>query len=166
MDLLIREVRTEDAEAIVGILSPIIESGRYSALDTPLSVEEEREFIRDFPQRGVFHLAEDAGTREALGFQTLEPYATYTHAFDHVAVVATFVALTRRRRGIGRRLSEATFASARARGYEKVFTFVRADNQEALQFYLNLGFRVVGTAERQAKFGGNYVDEIIIEKFL
>ena len=47
-----------------------------------------------------------------------------------------------------------------------MFTFVRADNLEALQFYLKLGFRVVGTAQRQARIGSNYVDEIIIEKFL
>ena len=56
--------------------------------------------------------------------------------------------------------------SARGKEYEKIFTFVRADNREALQFYLKLGFRVVGTAERQARIGGNYVDEVIIEKFL
>lgn len=59
-----------------------------------------------------------------------------------------------------------TFESARGKGYEKMFTFVRADNPEALRFYLKLGFRVVGTAQRQARIGSNYVDEIIIEKFL
>lgn len=38
MDLLIREVRPDDVKAIVGILNPIIESGLYSALDTPFTV--------------------------------------------------------------------------------------------------------------------------------
>ena len=166
MDWLIREVRPDDAGALVGILNPIIESGAYSALDTPLTVEAEREFIRDFPRRGVFHVAEDSRDHRAVGFQTLEPYATYTHAFDHVGVVATFVDLACRRRGVGRRLSEATSQRARDKGYEKVFTFVRADNPEALQFYSKLGFRVVGTAQRQARIASNYVDEIIIEKFL
>ena len=47
-----------------------------------------------------------------------------------------------------------------------MFTFVRADNPGALQFYLALGFRVVGTAERQAKIGGDYVDEVFLERFL
>ena len=166
MDLLIREVRPDDAEAIVSILNPIIESGVYSALDTPLTVEDEREFIRNFPRSGVFHVAEDSRDHRAVGFQTLEPFATYTHAFDHVAVIATFVDLACRRRGVGGRLSEVTFESARGKGYEKMFTFVRADNPEALRFYLKLGFRVVGTAQRQARIGSNYVDEIIIEKFL
>lgn len=166
MDLLIREVRADDARAIVGILNPIIESGAYSALDTPLTVEAEREFIRDFPQRGVFHLAADSRDHRAIGFQTLEPFASYTHAFDHVGVIATFVDLACRRRGVGARLCAATFPSARDKGYEKMFTFVRADNPEALQFYLAIGFQVVGTAHRQARIAGKYVDEIIIEKFL
>jgi L-amino acid N-acyltransferase YncA len=146
--------------------NPIIESGVYSALDTPFTVEAEREFIRNFPRRGVFQMAEDPRDHKAVGFQTLEPYATYTHAFDHVGVIATFVDLACRRRGVGGRLSNVTFESARNKGYQKLFTFVRADNPDALQFYLKLGFRVVGTSQRQARIGGSYVDEIIIEKFL
>ena len=78
-------------------LPPIIESGLYSALATPLTVEAEQEFVHSFPRRGVFHVAEDP---------------------------------------------------------------------QALRFYGKLGFRVVGTAERQARIGGKYVDEVIIEKFL
>lgn len=45
MDFLIREVRPDDAEVIANILNPIIQSGQYSALDTPFTVEAEREFI-------------------------------------------------------------------------------------------------------------------------
>jgi ribosomal protein S18 acetylase RimI-like enzyme len=166
MPLLVREVRPDDAEAILSILNPIIESGAYSALDTPLTVEAEQEFIHSFPQRGVFHVAEQSREPSVVGFQTVEPFATYTRAFDHVGVVATFVEMACRGRGVGRRLAEATFELARRKGYEKLFTFVRADNPNALGFYSRLGFRVVGTAESQARIGGKYVDEVIIEKFL
>ncbi len=166
MSLNVRKAQTEDAESIVGILNPIIESRKYSVLDTPVSAEMEREFIRRFPPRGVFHVAERASDERAVGFQTLEPYATYTHAFDHVGVVATFVDLNCRGGGVGRHLSEATFHNARDKGFEKIFTFVRADNPDALQFYLKLGFRTVGTAQKQAKIDGMSIDEVIIEKFL
>jgi L-amino acid N-acyltransferase YncA len=96
----------------------------------------------------------------------MEPFATYTHAFDHVGVLGTYVDLACRRQGIGRLLFEATFEAARHKGYEKAFTFVRADNVAALVTYLKHGFHIVGTAERQARVNGKYVDEIIIEKFL
>ncbi|MBE9018066.1 hypothetical protein IQ272_18335 [Chroococcidiopsidales cyanobacterium LEGE 13417] len=38
MELLIREVQADDAEAIVGILNPIIQAGVYTAFDTPFTV--------------------------------------------------------------------------------------------------------------------------------
>jgi L-amino acid N-acyltransferase YncA len=166
MDLLIREVRLDDAEAIVGILNTIIEAGTYTVLDTPLTPEAERDYIANFPKRGVFHVAEDCQEHRVVGFQSVEPFATYTHAFDHVGTIGTFVALSRRRQGIGTGLSEVTFEAITRLGYEKLFTYVRADNLSSLAFHLKLGFRVVGTAHRQAKFGQRYVDEIIIEKLL
>lgn len=96
----------------------------------------------------------------------MEPFATYTHAFTHVGVLGTYVALLYRRQGIGRSLFRATFEAARCKGYEKLFTFIRADNVAALATYLNQGFHIVGTAKRQAKLKGRYVDEIIVERFL
>ena len=101
-----------------------------------------------------------------VGLQSLEPFATYTHAFDHVAVMGTFVALSHQRQGVGTRLSEVTFDAARGAGYEKIFTYVRADNLASLAFHRKLGFRTAGTAQRLARIGGRYVDEIIIELFL
>lgn len=164
MDLLIRKARPEDAEAIVGILNPIIESSAYTVLDTPLSVELEREYIASFPNRGVFHVAERPQDHTILGLQSIEPFATYTHAFDHVGVIGTFVDLSHRREGIGSRLFETTSEAARRERYEKLFTHIRADNLASLAFHRKLGFRVVGTAQRQAKIGKRYIDEVIIER--
>jgi len=166
MDLIIREVRSDDAEGIIAILNPIIAAGQYTVLDAPFTVEAEREFIARFPERGVFHVAERVPNGRIVGFQSLEPYGAYTHAFHHVATVGTYVDLAEGRKGIGMRLAEATFEAARRKGFEKIFTYVRADNPNALAFYLKLGFRVVGTAQRQARFGEHYVNEVIIEKFL
>jgi L-amino acid N-acyltransferase YncA len=166
MDVTIREACPDDAEAVVGILNPAIETGKYTVLDRPFSGEEERRFIASFPPRGIFHVAVSRPDGRLVGFQTMEPFAAYTHAFDHVGIIATCVDLARRRQGIGRQLFEATFAAARQKGYEKIFTYVRGDNPAALMAYLKCGFRIVGTAQKHAKFGGRYVDEIIIEKFL
>ena len=76
------------------------------------------------------------------------------------------MSLSERRQGIGTRLAEVTFEAARRQGFEKVFTYVRADNLAALVFYQKLGFCVIGTAQRQARLNGKYVDEIMIERFL
>jgi L-amino acid N-acyltransferase YncA len=166
MQLEIREARPDDADAIVRILNPIIAAGVYTVFDTPFTSESEREYIRNFPTRGVFLLAVKQPEDEVVGFQSMEPFASYTHAFDHVGVLGTYVDLNRRRQGIATQLFQATFAAAVSKGYQKIFTFVRADNPAALQTYLDQGFRTVGRAHRQARIGGQYVDEIIIEKLL
>jgi L-amino acid N-acyltransferase YncA len=166
MELVVREARVEDAPAIVAIMNPIIAAGVYSAFDTPFTIETEQAFIRGFPARGVFHVAMDPVDQRVLGFQSMEPFATYTHAFDHVGTIGTYVDLACRRQGIATALFDATFEAARRKGYEKLFTFVRADNPAALATYLKRGFAIVGTAPRHAKINGVYVDEIIIERFL
>ena len=162
----IRDVRIEDAEDILAILNPIIAARCYTAMDTPFTVGVEREFIRTFPARGIFLVAIDTPSSRIVGFQNVSPFEKFTHAFDHVGVIGTYVDLERRRQGIARALFAATFEAARQKGYEKFFTYVRADNETGLQTYLSQGFRIVGTAARQAKIDGNYIDEIVIEKLL
>ncbi len=166
MNLLIREVRPADAEAIVGIFNPIIEAGDYTVFDTVFTVEAEREYITNFPRRGIFHVAVRQDDQKVIGFQSMEPFATYTRAFDHVGVMGTYVDLSLRRQGIAANLFAATFDLARRKGYEKIFTFVRSDNPAALAVYQRQGFQIVGTARKHAKLNGKYVDEIIIERIL
>lgn len=162
----IRDVTIEDAEGISAILNPIIAARCYTALDTPVTIDQEREFIRTFPARGIFLAAFDAESGRIVGFQDVSPFGDFTHAFDHVGVIGTYVDLARRRQGISSRLFAATYNAARAKGYEKFFTYVRADNEAGLQTYLRQGFRIVGRAARHARIDGRYIDEIVIEKLL
>ncbi|GAB4332058.1 MAG: GNAT family N-acetyltransferase [Candidatus Abyssubacteria bacterium] len=165
MELRIRRALPDDAEAIVRILNPIIEAGRYTVLDRTFTVEEEREFIANFPKRGVFHVAEEENGK-VIGFQSIEPFAPSLRAFDHVAGIATFVDLSFRQQGVGACLSGITFEAGKQEGFEKIFTYVRADNPASLAFHLKIGFRIIGTSQRQAKVGGRYIDEVVIEKLL
>jgi L-amino acid N-acyltransferase YncA len=162
----IRDARPDDAEGIVAVLNPIIDAGAYTVLEGPLTADAEREFMRSCPPRGVFLVAIDRADGAVVGFQNTQPLATYTHAFDHVGEIGTYVDLSRRRQGIAKQLFQATIERALGRGYEKLFAFVRADNPVSLQTYVHFGFEVVGTARRHAKLHGRYVDETIIEKLL
>ena len=155
---------TVDAPGLLAVLNPIIEARCYTVLDTPFTLEEERAFVASFPARGVFHVAERAG--EIVGFQSVEPFADYTRAFDHVGVIGTFVRLDARRQGVGRELFRATLNAARESGYEKLSTFIRADNSAALAAYGGQGFRRIGVAARHAKIDGVYIDEVLVERAL
>jgi L-amino acid N-acyltransferase YncA len=166
MELSVRDAELADAAALVRILNPIIEARAYTAFDTPFTVDAERNYIVNLPSRGIWKVAVRRSDETVLGFQIVEPLAMYTRAFDHVGTIGTYVDLALRRKGIASRLFAETFAEARRKAYEKFFTFVRADNPAALQTYLRQGFVVVGTATRQAKIDGRYVDEMFIEKWL
>jgi len=166
VNFLVREAQLSDAEAIINLLNPIIEAGVYTALATPLSLQAQQEFMSNFPQRGIFHVAVCPQEQKIVGCQDVEPFATYTSAFDHVGVIGTFVNLTHRRQGVGRSLFKATFEAARRKGYEKLFAYVRADNPVALATYFSQGFYEIGIARRHAKIHEVYIDEIMIERFL
>ena len=103
---------------------------------------------------------------ESSAFKSWSLYAAYTSAFDHVGVMGTYVDLPLRRLGIASLLFAATFSRAQELGFEKISTFVRADNAAALKVYQQHGFEMIGISKRQAKINGKYVDEIMIEKSL
>ena len=166
LNIVVREAEVSDALGIINILNPIIEEGRFTILDKTFSLKEEEAFIRQFPTRGVFQVAVLEQCNTVVGFQNVEPFATYSSAFDHVGVIGTFVDSQFRRQGIAKQLFQATFYSAKDKGYEKLFAYVRGDNDRALSTYLNHGFEVIGTAKSHAKMRGKLIDEILIEKFL
>ena len=163
-DLLIRDVVAADAEAILVILNPIIETRAYTVFDAPFTLDAERDYILKFPARGIWKVAVGRSDGRVVGFQVMEPFGSYTRAFDHVGTLGTYVDREYRRRGIAKALFAATFEAARQKGYEKIFTLVRADNPAALATYRSHGFEVIGTARRHTKIDGRYVDEILIEK--
>lgn len=162
--VMVRAAQIEDAEGIVAMWNPIIESGLYTSFDTPITVEAEREYIKNMTNRHIFHVAEIDG--RIVGLQSTAPFPAYTSAFDHVSLISTFVDLNYHRRGISKALFSETFIVAREKGFEKFFTYVRADNIKGLSTYLSQGFTIVGTAHKQAKIQGEYIDEVIIEKLL
>ena len=161
----IRDVQVTDAKGITEVLNPIIDEGLYTILDRTFTCEEEVAFIKHFPENGIFTVAESEDSMIA-GFQNVEPFASYTKAFDHVGIIGTFVDANFRRQGVAKKLFQLTFERAKEKGYEKLFAYVRADNERALATYINQGFYVVGTAKKHARINGQYIDEVLIEKFL
>jgi L-amino acid N-acyltransferase YncA len=166
VEILIRDAIPDDAAGIVSVFNPIIEARLYTLFDTPFTIEAERSYIAGLVEREIFHVAVRVSDHTIVGFQSMSPFATYTHGLDHVGVMGTYVDLASRRQGIAKCLFPATFEVARRKGYEKIFTYILADNPAALATYQKHGFRVVGRAERHAKLDGRYVDVIIVERFL
>ena len=165
MRLSIRRATEEDAEAILDVLNPIIQAGTCTVMAQAISLEEEVDFIRSFPDRGVLHVALCEGSGALLGLQDVVPISTEP-AFAHVGAISTFVSIGAQGKGIARSLSEATFQAAREQGFTKLSATIRADNARAVAFYLRQGFTIIGTAQRHALTRGRYVDVILAERLL
>ena len=56
IDLIVREATVADATGIVDVFNPIIESGLYTSILTPFSVEEEEQYIRNLSERAMLQL--------------------------------------------------------------------------------------------------------------
>src|SRR5262245_41241238 len=100
MKLLIRAATPDDAGGIVAVFNPIIQARGFTLFDTPFTVEAERSYIEGLTPRDICHVAVRVADGAVVGFQSMSPFATYTHAFDHVGVIGTYVELGSRRQGI------------------------------------------------------------------
>ncbi len=164
MKIKIRRATVNDAEGVMKVLNAIIAERKYSAMSDAFDLEAEREFIASLGKRSALFVAED--DKRIIGFQSLEPFADYTSAMDHVGLVGTQVLKRFRGKGIGRALAQATFRFAEKAGYEKIIIYVRASNQAAQTFYRGLGFVPRGVLKKQVKIDGQYDDEVFMEMFL
>jgi L-amino acid N-acyltransferase YncA len=165
MGFILRTVMEEDAVSVVEVLNPIIRAGTFTVMDEIFSVADQLDFIRSFPARGIYHIALDKDSQEAVGIQDVMPIST-SNVFKHVGEISTFVALDSQKLGIGTSLSQATFKVAEEKGFLKLRATVRADNLQALAFYQSQGFEIIGIAKKHAWLHGNYVDEVLLEKLL
>lgn len=164
MEISIRRVKEIDAASIVALLNPIIEAGIYTAMAEPFTMADQLDFIRNFPERGIYQIALSADLKP-LAIQDVLPIST-SAVFKHVGEVSTFVALDSQRQGVGQSLCQATFEAAKEKGYLKLRATVRGDNTQALTFYRSQGFEFIGVAKKHAFLHGKYVDEVLLEKFL
>ncbi len=153
-----------DAEGTAAVLNSIVLEGGRSVTGRTFTPAQERVYLRGMPRRSFLTVAYLG--RVLVGFQVVEPYATFTHTMDHVASLGTYIVRPARRRGIGRALSTATWETARTMGFTKFVITVREDNPEAQHFYRTLGFQPCGRLARQAYVDGRYVDELLFELFL
>jgi len=71
-----------------------------------------------------------------------------------------------RGQGIGTNLMLKSFQILRERGIMKITISVFAPNTKALRFYERLGFKKEGVREKQWLFEDEFIDEIILAKFL
>ncbi len=166
MTVEVHPANETNAPAIVAMLNPIVAAERYTIMSDPLVTSDMVEWIHSVDEKGAFNVAVENASDRVVGFQCLELCSRVEPAHAHVGDIATFVAIDAQRGGIGSRLMLATIESARRRGFAKVMASIRADNDGAVAFYKGRGFEIIGTARRHAFVRGEFLDEILAERWI
>jgi ribosomal protein S18 acetylase RimI-like enzyme len=157
----IRRARSADAPVLAAAERAIATvPGRLAS--TPREIDDAgiRKMIVDLEDgsRGVYLVAEQAGT--IVGHAFLEPLPLATTS--HVVRLTIAVHEGHQRRGVGRALMSNLLRWARSNpSVEKVELQVRSSNEPAITLYGSLGFVEEGRKTRRLKIAANqYLDDV------
>ncbi|PSL17935.1 GNAT family N-acetyltransferase [Shimia abyssi] len=153
---IIRPAGIFDAGAMAELLNEIITIGGTTAITSPVSRAEMRQWLTAYRDRSVWTVAEDqSGT--LLGFQWIEPNPNLP---PEACDIATFVRTGRTGLGTGSLLFETTKVAARVLGYDWINATIRADNSGGLAYYQSRSFETYNHVRGETLDGGQIVDRI------
>lgn len=162
--LVIRRALPIDAERVVRVINAI------AAEHCWLSTEQYHpnppwERVLHQPHEHLDHLLlVPEACNEILGWCRIFPYSFPKSR--HVADLGIGIAKEFRNKGIGRILLQRGLEWAGERGYEKITLDTFSSNTPAIRLFQKTDFKITGVRYRQAKINGEFVDQILMEKYL
>ncbi len=162
--LILRELREDDAQAVLDCLREVLAEGRFTVSlpeELPTDPEEERRWIAAGQAKGALLLC--AEVEGAFGGTlTLEPLSQAR--MGHVSTLGISLAMEFRGRGVGRALMVAALDWARSAPHvDKVELNCMADNEVGIALYESLGFVREGRRTRSIQRKKHeYVDDVLM----
>ncbi len=161
----VRRSTPADAPAVIAAIETVCAEGIFFQTDS---------FVPDRHWEAVLHRPEHA-PQHLLAVAELEGQIIgHIRLFSglcgpkdqHVAELGILVLSPYRGRGVGQFLMAYALDWAGERGLKKIVLSVFATNREAIKLYARNGFVLEGTRNMQYNIGGQYVDEMLMAKFL
>lgn len=154
----LRELTPEDWPVVAEIYRQGIASG-HATFETDVPSWERWDASR---LRSCRIVAEEDGV--PVGFAALSPVST-REVYRGVAEVMVYVAESHRGRGIGGRLMAELVARSEDAGVWTLQASVFPENEASIAAHVRVGFRIVGTRERIARYtDGRWRDTVILER--
>jgi|SRR5690625_3740649 len=165
---VIREVTLDDASQLVDIQLSIANECLYMVSEPDefnLTVLEESQRIREnIDKLGNTQLVAEVDGN-IIGFAVIRNEIKKRKA--HIDVLGIFIQKEWRETGIGSALMNAMLESVKNNPLiEKVGLAVFANNERAIQLYRKLGFVEEGRRVGELKFNDEYIDEVLMYKFI
>jgi L-amino acid N-acyltransferase YncA len=164
MEFTLREARLEDFEEIYDIFCHVLEEGKtYSYTLEEMTPERSLAYWMSAPGTHCF-VADVKG--KVAGVFAVRP--NRTGRAGHVSNGSFIVHPHYRRQGIAKAMGKKALNFAKKEGYKAMqFNFVVSANQTAVELWMDLGFKVVGTLPKGFKHASKgKVDVYIMHRFL
>lgn len=155
---VIRRMRAEDAEQVLGIYQDGLDTGNAS-FETLAPTWERWDAAHLLDHRYV--CVEAAG--RLIGWVALAPVSSRL-VYAGVAELSIFIGKRARGRGIGTALLHTVIDSSEAAGIWTLQAGILPENTASLALHVRAGFRVVGIRERIGHHHGRWRDVVFLER--
>lgn len=160
----IRRATEADADDLMRNINEIGAEGDFILTERLThGLKQEKDWIRSFDNASsVLYVAEVGGRVVGQVDVRISNFAKARHVANiGIAIVIAFRGL-----GIGRALMERALGWMKARRVEKATLEVFATNERAIALYKKVGFEVEAVRKRHYKIRGEYVDDLMMAKWL
>ncbi|WXG45266.1 MAG: GNAT family N-acetyltransferase [Candidatus Atabeyarchaeum deiterrae] len=161
----VREAAEVDFAEIWGVFRSAQKEGRYTANARENAALDAyyRALLSDSGKRRLITLVAQVQGK-TVGYLTIEE--SIWDISQHVGELGIAVLSEFRGIGIGAALLESAIDEAPKKGFKKIELSVFHNNKRAMKLYNKFGFKKVGRKKSQFNVNGEYVDEIIMERFI
>ncbi len=164
MPYKVRRAKIEDVSEITKIFNEGIEDG-VATLETKLQTESDiMTWLENRDPRYMILVAENTDG-EICGYVSLNKF-NFKSAYTGVADLSIYIGRNCRGQGIGEILLDELSEEAKKEGFYKLVLNVISKNKRAQKFYEKMGYSLVGIYKDQGVLKGEWVDAIIMEKFI
>ena len=150
-EIAVRSIAAEDVPSFHRCLDAVARERRFLAMLEAPPLGDVRDFVASGRQRGVVQFVATVDG-EVVGWCDISPVPF--EGFRHSGALGMGVLPHHRRRGIGRRLLEATLREAGRCGITRVQLEVFASNRAAISLYEAFGFECEGPQPRAQELDG------------
>jgi len=163
-EVVLREAAESDAAALLENINLVGAEHVYILTErVPNDLDTEREWVRGFDgAHSVLYVAEAGG--KIVG--QADAHRGGVPKNHHTATLGIAIREGWRDSGLGTLLVNAILDWMRTRGVEKACLEVFSSNGRAMALYRKLGFEEEGRRRGQFKVRGEYVDDLIMAKWL
>lgn len=161
LSIVTRAATPGDAGAIAEIHNQGIEE-RCATFETRSQTEADA--VARLERSKPLLVAELEGT--PVGWIGAGPYDAGSSYYEGVGEVTLYVERGARRRGVGRALLEALPKEAARAGRYKLLGKIFTANEASIKLFESCGYRRVGVHERHGVLDGEWMDVLVVERFL